>query len=212
MTFTGFRMDGSFSHFPTTRLRRLRHHPLVRDLVRETALATDDLILPLFVCTGKGVKKEIVSMPGNHQLSVDRLTDEVGSAVELGLRAFMFFGIPTHKDAAGMSALEDDGIVQQALRALRQAFGDKVLLITDRAVETDQGQKIVFVVNKDKKVETRKVTLGQKHGDLRVVSDGLQAGDRVIVEGVQSVRPGALVAPDLQPMPVSKAAGAAAKP
>src|SRR5262245_64014835 len=100
--------------FPTTRLRRIRHHPLVRDLVRETALAVDDLILPLFVCPGKGVKKEIASMPGNHQLSVDRLTDKVGAALDLGLRSFMFFGIPLRKDATGSSACDDDGIVQQA--------------------------------------------------------------------------------------------------
>src|ERR671932_2150511 len=104
------------SGFPAVRPRRLRHHPLVRDLVRETALTVQDLILPLFVRPGRGVKKEIASMPGNYQLSVDRLVDEVGAAADLGVRAFMLFGIPTHKDAVGSSALEDDGIVQQALR------------------------------------------------------------------------------------------------
>jgi porphobilinogen synthase len=127
--------------FPTERPRRLRHHPLVRELVRETALTPTDLILPLFVRPGKNVKKEIASMPGNYQLSVDRLVDEVGSAYHLGLRAFVFFGIPTHKDATGSSALEDEGIVQQALRALRAAFKDKVLLITDECFceYTDHG-------------------------------------------------------------------------
>jgi porphobilinogen synthase len=127
--------------FPTERPRRLRHHPLVRELVRETALTPTDLILPLFVRPGKNVKKEIASMPGNYQLSVDRLVDEVGSAYDLGLRAFIFFGIPTHKDATGSSALEDEGIVQQALRALRAAFKDKVLLITDECFceYTDHG-------------------------------------------------------------------------
>src|SRR5437764_12527660 len=114
--------------FPTTRLRRLRQHPVLRDLVRETTLAVHDLILPLFVRPGRGVKKEIVSMPGNYQLSVDRLVDEVGEAIDLGLRAFILFGIPAHKDAAGSSALEDDGIVQQALRALRDTYKDAVLL------------------------------------------------------------------------------------
>src|SRR5438552_17000514 len=84
--------------FPTVRPRRLRHHPLVRDLVRETTLTVRDFILPLFVRPGKGVKKEIASMPGNHQLSVDRLVDEVGDAAELGVRAFMLFGIPASKD------------------------------------------------------------------------------------------------------------------
>src|SRR5215813_10469652 len=127
--------------FPTTRPRRLRHHPLVRSLVRETTLAPDDLILPLFVRPGRGVKKEIASMPGNHQLSVDRLVDEVGPALELGVRSFILFGIPTHKDATGSSALDDGGIVQQALRALRKTFKDRVLLITDECFceYTDHG-------------------------------------------------------------------------
>jgi porphobilinogen synthase len=128
-------------NFPVSRPRRLRHHPLVRSLVRETALAVDDLILPLFVRPGRGIKKEIASMPGNYQLSVDRLVDEVGGAVDLGLRAFILFGIPSHKDATGSSALDDDGIVQQALRALRETFQDRILLLTDECFceYTDHG-------------------------------------------------------------------------
>ena len=127
--------------FPTLRLRRLRHHPLVRGLVRETALAVDDLIYPLFVRPGTDVKKEIVSMPGNYQLSVDRLVDEVGGAVDLGVRAFILFGIPAHKDPAGAVAWDDNGIVQQALRALKMAFGERALLITDECFceYTDHG-------------------------------------------------------------------------
>src|SRR5205085_1068319 len=87
------------------------------------------------------IKKEIPSMPGNYQLSVDRLVDEVGSAAELGLKAFILFGIPASKDATGSSALAEDGIVQQALRALRDAYKDKVLLITDECFceYTDHG-------------------------------------------------------------------------
>jgi porphobilinogen synthase len=127
--------------FPIVRPRRLRHHPLVRDLVRETAITVNDLIYPLFVRPGRGVKKEIASMPGNYQLSVDRLLDEVGAAADLGVRAFILFGIPAHKDATGSSALGDDGIVQQALRALRSQFRDKVLLLTDECFceYTDHG-------------------------------------------------------------------------
>src|SRR6516225_8996013 len=106
------------SGFPIIRSRRLRHNPLVRELVRETTLSVSDLILPLFVRPGRGVKKEIASMPGNYQLSTDRLIDEVGSSVDLGVKAFILFGIPAHKDATGSSALDDDGIVQTALRAL----------------------------------------------------------------------------------------------
>src|SRR5438445_702410 len=126
--------------FPTVRMRRLRYHPLVRSLVRETQLSVNDLILPLFVRPGRGIKKEIPSMPGNHQLSVDCLVDEVGQAVELGLKTFILFGIPEEKDAVGSSAVDDDGIVQQALRALRSAHPD-ILLITDECFceYTDHG-------------------------------------------------------------------------
>jgi porphobilinogen synthase len=126
--------------FPATRLRRLRHHPVVRDLVRETALGVQDFILPLFVRPGKGVKKEIASMPGNYQLSVDRLIDEVGAARDLGIKAFILFGIPSKKDAAGSSAWDEAGIVQEALRALRPKYPD-VLLITDECFceYTDHG-------------------------------------------------------------------------
>src|SRR6516165_9567857 len=80
--------------FPHTRLRRLRYHPAVRDLVRETTLSVRDFILPMFVRPGKNIKNEIASMPGNYQLSVDRLVDEVGAAVELGIRALR----PVFKD------------------------------------------------------------------------------------------------------------------
>jgi porphobilinogen synthase len=113
---------------------------VLRDLVRETTLSVSDLILPLFVRPGRGIRKEIASMPGNHQLSVDRLVDEVGAAVDLGLRAFILFGIPAEKDAVGSSAIDDEGIVQQALRALRPAFKD-TLLITDECFceYTDHG-------------------------------------------------------------------------
>lgn len=126
--------------FPTNRPRRLRHHPIVRDLVRETALHVSDFILPLFVRPGQGIRAEIPSMPGNFQLSVDRLIDEVGTAADLGIRAFLLFGIPAHKDAIGSSAWDDAGIIQQALRALRAAFPN-VLLITDECFceYTDHG-------------------------------------------------------------------------
>lgn len=87
--------------FPTVRPRRLRHHPLIRGLVRETTLTVEDLILPLFVRPGQGIRKEIASMPGNYQLSIDRLIEEVGVSLDVGVRAFILFGIPTHKDATG---------------------------------------------------------------------------------------------------------------
>jgi porphobilinogen synthase len=110
-------------------------------LVRETALSAHDLILPLFIRPGRGVRQEIASLPGNFQLSIDRLIEEVGAALDLGVYAFVLFGIPTHKDAMGSSALSDEGIVQQALRALRAQFADRVLLIADECFceYTDHG-------------------------------------------------------------------------
>jgi porphobilinogen synthase len=126
--------------FPHTRLRRLRQHPVVRDLVREMTLAPSNFILPLFVRPGRGIRNEIASMPGNYQLSVDRLIEEASRAFELGIHAFILFGIPAAKDAQGSSALADDGIVQQALRSLRPALPD-ALLITDECFceYTDHG-------------------------------------------------------------------------
>src|SRR5579872_6749489 len=167
--------------FPIARPRRLRHHPLVRELVRETALDVRDLILPLFVRPGRGVKKEIASMPGNYQLSIDRLVEEVGGAADLGVRAFMLFGIPTHKDAVGSSALDDEGIVQQALRALRKAYGERVLLLTDECFceYTDHGHCGV---------------LSDKSGRLDLDNDATLP--RLAAQCVSHVRAGAdLVAP-----------------
>jgi porphobilinogen synthase len=137
---TGNDFQPSRGGFPAVRPRRLRQHPVLRDLVRETTLSPADFILPLFVRPGRGIKKEIPSMPGNFQLSTDRLLDEVGAAVELGVHAFLLFGIPQTKDAEGSSAWDDEGIVQQALRALRPAFPD-ALLITDECFceYTDHG-------------------------------------------------------------------------
>jgi porphobilinogen synthase len=108
--------------------------------VRETTLSPRDFILPLFVRPGHGVKKEIASMPGNYQFSTDRLLEEVGTAIELGVRAFMLFGIPESKDAQGASAWNDEGIVQQSLRALRPAYPDALLIADECFCEyTDHG-------------------------------------------------------------------------
>jgi porphobilinogen synthase len=127
--------------YPTVRLRRLRSSPILRSLVRETEPNANDFILPLFVRSGRGVRNEIASMPGNFQLSVDTLIEEVGAAKDLGIRSFMLFGIPPKKDPLGKVALDDDGIVQQALRGLRAAYKQDVFLITDECLceYTDHG-------------------------------------------------------------------------
>ena len=116
--------------FPTHRMRRLRRSPVLRRMVRETRLSPDDLVLPLFVRPGRGVRRPIQSMPGCFQLSVDCLLEECREAASLGVPAVILFGIPSVKDPVGSEAVAADGIVQTALRALRSADLDLVL-ITD---------------------------------------------------------------------------------
>ncbi|NQU21958.1 MAG: porphobilinogen synthase [Candidatus Nealsonbacteria bacterium] len=116
--------------FPTTRLRRLRYHPGVRQLVRQTRLSPANLILPLFVRPGENFRQEISSMPGNYQLSPDLLAEEVREAAELGLGGVILFGIPAEKDATGTDALSDSGIIAEAVRVAKQA-APELLLITD---------------------------------------------------------------------------------
>src|SRR5690606_6063963 len=116
--------------FPTVRMRRLRHNPRVRELVRAASLEPRQLILPLFVAAGEGVRREIPSMPGQRQLSVDQLAGELSEAVELGLGGVILFGIPAHKDATGSDSYSDEGIVQQALREAKRV-APELLTITD---------------------------------------------------------------------------------
>ena len=116
--------------FPATRMRRLRMHPRVRDLVRETSLRVDDFILPLFVRHGEGVRNPIASMPGQFQLSVDQLPGVVREIDAAGIPAVILFGIPEHKDATGSDAYCDHGIVQQAIQAI-QAESSRLLVMTD---------------------------------------------------------------------------------
>jgi porphobilinogen synthase len=116
--------------FPVTRPRRLRMNELVRKLVRETRLSPEQLIYPMFVCPGEGVKKEIPSMPGNYQWSIDRLVEEVRAVKSLGIAGIILFGIPETKDDHATSAYDDHGIVQETVRALKRESAD-FLVITD---------------------------------------------------------------------------------
>lgn len=116
--------------FPEYRARRLRRTEAIRSLVRETALTVDDLIYPLFICEGKGIKEEISSMPGIYRFSLDKVIDEVREATELGLKAFILFGIPAHKDEVGSSAYAKEGIIQRAVNTLKDKF-PQVVVITD---------------------------------------------------------------------------------
>ncbi|WP_457591458.1 porphobilinogen synthase [Geoglobus sp.] len=115
--------------FPALRMRRLRRDRL-RPLLQESRLSTDDLIMPVFVDENISSPKEIPSMPGYFRLPVPGVAEEIGRAMELGIRAFIFFGIPSHKDDVGSSAFDDDGVIQKAVREVRKEYEDAVL-ITD---------------------------------------------------------------------------------
>ena len=116
--------------FPVHRARRLRATESIRSLVRETHLAPSQFILPLFVCTGEGVRREIGSMPGNYQLSTDELVRECAEVASLGIGGVLLFGLPETKDEAASGAYDDDGVVQRAVRALKREQPN-LLVITD---------------------------------------------------------------------------------
>jgi porphobilinogen synthase len=117
-------------YYPSYRMRRLRRTPAIRDLVRETTLRLDDLVYPYFVIAGENIKNPIGSMPGVYQLSIGNLLPEVREAVRLGIKAVLLFGIPAHKDPAATGAYDPEGIVQMAIRAIKDEFPDLVV-ITD---------------------------------------------------------------------------------
>jgi len=117
-------------NFPEYRPRRLRKNELFRRLIRETYLSVDNFIFPLFATVGKGVKKPIASMPGHFQLSVDLLVKEVQECRELGIPAVLLFGIPERKDEAASGAFARDGIVQQAIKRIKDKVPD-ILVVTD---------------------------------------------------------------------------------
>ena len=112
------------------RPRRLRRTDALRSMVRETRLTRDDFVLPLFVCPGNGVRREISSMPGVYNLSIDETTKEVAAAHDGGVRSVILFGLPESKDEHASGAYAEDGIVQRAIRAIRQATPD-VLIMAD---------------------------------------------------------------------------------
>lgn len=126
--------------FPTIRNRRLRRTPALRSLVRETVLSANDFIYPIFVTYGQNIKNEIPSMPGVYHLSMDRLEEEIRDVVAAGIQSVLLFGIPEHKDAVGTSAYDANGIVQQAIRAVKE-WAPELVVIADTCLcqFTDHG-------------------------------------------------------------------------
>lgn len=162
--------------FPTTRLRRLRQTPVLRNLVRETILTRDDLVMPLFVCPGTNVRIPISSMPGNFNLSVDLLVEECRRLYGLGIQAILLFGIPEHKDEHGLVACEHNGIVQQAVRAIKAALPDLYIIADICNCEYTSHGHCGTIVN------------GDVHNDLTLVTLAKQSVS-MAEEGVDMVAP-----------------------
>ncbi len=166
--------------FPSVRLRRLRSHSQLRELVRETKLDAGDFILPLFIKHGQGQRIPIVSMPGQSQLTVDLLKEEIAEIEALGVPAIILFGIPEHKDAVGSDAYSDNGIIQQAVREIKR-LGSKLLVMTDVCFceFTDHGHCGI---------------IGHRHGQPDVDND--QTLEILVKEAVSHAQAGAdLIAP-----------------
>jgi len=117
-------------NYPATRLRRLRNDERMRRLVRETTLAVEDLIYPVFVTRGKGIRKEIESMPGVFNFSIDKLLEELSTVKDLGIQAALIFGVPTEKDELATEAYSDEGVVQESLRVIKRELPE-LFIITD---------------------------------------------------------------------------------
>lgn len=114
--------------YPIQRPRRLRRTEALRSLVREAKLTRDDFVLPLFVCSGTSVRREISSMPGVFNLSVDETAKEVSQAFDIGVRSVIVFGLPEGKDEAASGAYAEDGVVQRALRAIKKATPEMIAM------------------------------------------------------------------------------------
>jgi porphobilinogen synthase len=188
-------MPGTRPGFPERRLRRLRRTPALRRLVAETRLGADDLIAPLFVREGIDGPVPIASMPGQSQHTVDSLVVEAKRLASLGLPGIILFGVPVEKDAQGSGAWDPDGIVQVALRSLRDALGDELVLMADLCLDeyTDHGHCGVLgpdgAVLNDPTLELyQRIALAQAEAGADVVApsgmmDGQVAAIRAALDG-----------------------------
>lgn len=177
-------------HFPTTRLRRLRHSATVRDLVKETRLHIDNLVLPIFIKHGSGLKQPIASMPGCYQLSVDRLEEEINAIVALGIKSVLLFGIPEHKDPLGKDAYSDTGIIQTAIPVIKKA-APNLLVITDICFceYTDHGHCGVITPGNDNVDNDKTLALLAKQAVCQAKAGSDMVAPSGMIDGmVQAIR------------------------
>ncbi len=152
--------------YPQLRLRRLRKNEAIRDMVRETQLSLNDLVMPLFVRPGKGVKAEIDSMPGNYQFSVDTLTEKCVDLYNKGVKSVLLFGIPEQKDETGDIACNHDGIVQQAVRSIKAAVPDLYLIADVCNCEYTTHGHCGTIINGDVDNDSTLITLSKQSVSL----------------------------------------------
>ncbi|MCW3804715.1 porphobilinogen synthase [Plebeiibacterium marinum] len=152
--------------FPITRLRRLRGNEVTRNMIRETQLTRNDLIMPLFVRPGKGVQNPINSMPGNFQLSVDLLVEKCKELYNKGVQSVLLFGIPEHKDEHGLVACEHNGIVQQATRAIKKELPDLYVIADVCNCEYTTHGHCGSIINGDVDNDSTLITLGKQSVSL----------------------------------------------
>ena len=175
--------------FRTTRLRRLRRSPLLRRLIRETALSVDNLVMPLFAVEGRGIRAPIPSLEGQFHLSIDELIPEVEEIRSLGIPAILLFGIPDKKDAQGSGAYAKDGIVQKAIRAIKEEVED-ILVVTDVCLcaytthghcgVIEEGKADEFEVDNDKTLEIlAQIALSQSEAGSDMVAPSDMMDGRV---------------------------------
>jgi len=170
--------------FPQTRLSRLRANKTLRNMVRQTALSVDNLIQPLFVHHGEHIKREIPSMPGQFQFSIDNLAEHARRIFDMGISAILLFGIPAKKDAEGSDSSDDkNGVIQLALRSLRKAVPE-MLLITDVCFceYTDHGHCGVLTQRHGQQVLNHDATLEKLA--LQVSSHARAGADMVAPSGM----------------------------
>src|SRR5439155_240957 len=190
-------MSPPSAQFPIRRMRRLRRTPALRRLVQETHIAPSQLIWPLFVAHGEGLRRPVVSLPGVAQLSVDQMVKDAERAAALGLGGIILFGIPATKDATGSEAYDDQGIVQQAIRAVKRAVPD-LLVIGDVCLceYTDHGHCGVMragEVDNDASVyRLGKASLMQVRGENAMIQaaagPGMLDETRAMWESVTAIR------------------------
>ncbi len=152
--------------FPITRLRRMRQSEVTRNMIRETRLTRDDLIMPLFVRPGKGIQNPINSMPGNYQLSVDLLVEKCKELYNKGVQSILLFGIPEHKDEHGLVACEHNGIVQQATRAIKKELPDLFIIADVCNCEYTTHGHCGTIINGDVDNDSTLITLGKQSVSL----------------------------------------------